>query len=99
MIITKKPVTLVEVKEIVKDLEDRQPIQDYLKTFTLLSKDKAEKLKDELLSLNSLRIKEEDIVKLIDFVPKDKEDVNKIFIDTSLGDEEINAILEITKKY
>ena len=99
MIITKKPVTLVEVKEIVKDMEDRQPIQDYLKTFTLLSKDKAEKLKDELLSLNSLRIKEEDIVKLIDFVPKDKEDVNKIFIDTSLGDEEINAILEITKKY
>jgi len=99
MIISKKSVTLAEVKEIVKDAEDKQPLQDYLKTFTKLTKDKSEKLKSDLLALNNLKIKEEEIIKIVDFLPKDKEDVNKIFINISLTDDETNAILEITSKY
>lgn len=99
MIHEKQALTLVEVKEIVDKLEERQEMKEYLKKFTKLSKDKANKLKEEITSLENLKIKEEHIIKLIDIVPKDSEDVNKIFSDTGLTEEETNAILEITKKY
>ncbi|MBU0466199.1 MAG: hypothetical protein KJ718_02665 [Nanoarchaeota archaeon] len=99
MIHSKNPLTLAEVQDIVKPLEERQEIKAYLKKFTKLSKDKALKLKEEIKSLGNMKIKEEHIVKLIDFLPKDAEDVNKIFIDTSLTEEETNAILEIVNKY
>ncbi|MBU0760078.1 MAG: hypothetical protein KJ600_01500 [Nanoarchaeota archaeon] len=99
MIHTKTPLTLVEVKEIVSKLEEKQELKAYLKKFTKLSKDKAEKLKEELAGLNNLKMKEEHVVKIIDFLPMDAEDLNKIFIDVSLTEEEINAIVEIVKKY
>ena len=90
---------LAEVKEIIKDAENKQSLQDYLKSFAKLTKDKSERLKLDLITLNNLKIKEEEIIKIVDFLPKDKEDINKIFVDTSLTDEETNAILEITSKY
>lgn len=96
---SKKPLTLAEVKEIVKGLEEKQEIKDYLKRFASLSKEKAMKLKEEIISLNNMRIKEENVIKIVDFLPKDAEDVNKIFVDTGLTEEETNAILEIVKKY
>ena len=99
MILEKKPVTMIDVKEIVKNLDEKQELKVYLKRFSKITKDKSEKLREEIQGLNNLKVKEEDIVKLIDFLPKDKEDVNKIFSDTNLTEEETNAILEIVKKY
>ncbi len=98
MILSKKPQTLAEVKDLVKDSENKL-LNDYLKAFSKTSLDKSEKLKAELTSLNNLKIKEEDIIKLIDFLPKDKEEVNKIIIDTTLSDDETNEILSICSKY
>ena len=98
MILSRKPITLAEVKNIVKDT-DNKPLNDYLKLFTKLSLDKSEKLNSELSSLNNLKLKEEDIIKLVDFVPKDKEEVNKIITDATLSEDETNAILSITTKY
>ncbi|MBS3077817.1 hypothetical protein J4233_06160 [Candidatus Pacearchaeota archaeon] len=99
---TKQFLTLAEVKEIVDKMEDgekNEEIKSYLKKFTKLSKKDAAKLKEELTALNNVKVREENIIKLVDIVPKDAEDVNKIFVDTSLTEEETNAILEITKKY
>ena len=98
MILSKKPVALAEVKDLAKDSENKELVE-YLKNFTKLTKDKAEKLKEEIRSLSNLKIKEEDIIKIADFLPKDKEEVNKIFIDTTISEDEANAILAITGKY
>ncbi|MBU0906978.1 MAG: hypothetical protein KKD18_03655 [Nanoarchaeota archaeon] len=95
----KQPLTLVEVKEIVDKMDEKQEMKEYLKNFTKLSKKDANKLKEEITSLGNVKIQEEHIIKLVDIVPKDAEDVSKIFSDTSLTEEETNAILEITKKY
>jgi DNA-directed RNA polymerase subunit F len=38
-------------------------------------------------------------VKIADFVPKTAEELNKIFTDVSLDEEECNKILEIVKDY
>ena len=95
----KQLVTLAEVKEIVDQLEEGEEMKSYLKKFTKLSKKDATKLKEELTALNNVKVREENIIKLVDIVPKDAEDVNKIFVDTGLTEEETNAILELTKKY
>ena len=99
MILNKTPITLVEVKEIVSKLEEKPELKAYLKKFTKLSKDKALKLKKEIQDLNNVKIKEENIVKIIDFVPTEAEELNKIFTEVSLSEEEINSMLNITKKY
>ncbi|MCA9485495.1 MAG: hypothetical protein KC506_01475 [Nanoarchaeota archaeon] len=99
MIHNKTPVTLAEAKEIVDKLEEKQEVKDYLKKFTKLKPDKAKALKEELIALDNIKIREEHLVKLVDFVPKDADDLHKVLPDASLTEEEINAILEITKKY
>lgn len=99
MIHSKTPVTLTEVKEIVDKLEEKEELKKYLKTFSNLKKDKSEKLKEEVQKLNNLKIKEEQVVKIVDFLPSNTEEVRKIFIDTGLTDEETNAIVDIVKKY
>ena len=99
MILSKTPVTMAEANEIIKKLEDKQPLQDYMKNFTKLTKDKAEKLRKEITDLNNMKIKEEQIIKIVDFLPTEKEELNKIVMDVTLSEEESNAILEITKRY
>jgi len=64
-----------------------------------LKKDKAENLAEDLRGLNNPKIKEDDIVKVIDFLPTQSEEVNKIFTDVSLSEDESNKIIEIVGKY
>lgn len=99
MIHAKKPVTLAEVKEIVKDMDEKDELKAYLKKFTKLSKDKADKLAEDIKSLNNPKIREEDVVKLVDFMPEEKEDLNKVLAESSLSEEETNAILGVITKY
>lgn len=99
MILEKTPVTMAEAKEIVAKLEEAEGLKAYFKKFTKLSKDKAEKLKKELEALNNPKLREEHFIKIVDFLPKDAEELNKIFPDVSLTEEETNAILEITRKH
>ncbi len=98
MIHARRPVTLAEVREIVEKLEEKQELKDYLKKFSKLTLEKSAKLKEELLSVNG-RFKEEDAVKIADFLPKEIEELRKIVLDTSLSEEEANAVLEIVRKY
>ncbi len=99
MILSKKPLTLAEAKEYAKDVTEDKPIHGYFKTFTKLSKDKAVKLKEEIMALNNAKIKEEEAVKVADVLPEDSEEVNKIFIETSLSEDEIKVVLDIVSKY
>jgi DNA-directed RNA polymerase subunit F len=99
MILSKKPTTIAEVNVLVPKGEEKKPIHDYLKKFSSLSKEEAFKLMEEIKSLNNPKLKEENIAKLADFLPKDLEDINKILIEAGLNEAESNAILAITKKY
>jgi DNA-directed RNA polymerase subunit F len=98
-VLNKTPLTLAQVNEQVKKLEDRKDLQSYLKKFSTLSSQKSESLVKDLSSLNNPKLKLSDIIKVSDFLPKDAEEVNKIFTDVSLSEEEINQVLDIVKKY
>lgn len=99
IILDKKPLSISEVKSQVSNLEEKKALEDYLKRFGNLKKDKAEKLAEDLRGLNNPKIKEDDIVKVIDFLPTQSEEVNKIFTDVSLSEDESNKIIEIVGKY
>ena len=99
MILSKRPLALAEVDSLVQKGEEKKPINDYLKKFVVLSKADSDKLLEELRALNNLKLKEENLIKIADFLPKDIEDVSKILNEVSLSEAESNAILEIVKKY
>lgn len=89
-----------EVEEIVKELPDdekKQEIELFLKKFLKTRLNQAKKIKEELENLDLIKMKRDHIVKIIDLLPEDASDLNKIFIDVSLNENEINKILEIVK--
>ncbi len=97
MILSKQPLTIADVKEYVKDLELTENLKAYLKEFSKISKDKSDKIRESIKALNNPKIKDEHSVKIIDFLPKDSEDINKILLNAGLNEEEARAILEIVK--
>ena len=99
MILEMTALNLAEVKELAGDLEEKRELKSYLKKFSKLSKTDAKKLSEEIKGIGNLKVKNEDIVKIVDFLPKQTEDLNKIFSDVSLDEKETNEILEIVKRY
>jgi DNA-directed RNA polymerase subunit F len=98
-LISKKPVTLGEAKSLIGNLEDRKVLNDYFKTFNHLSKEDAIKIAESVRNLNNLKIKEDEVIKIADFLPKSAEEVNKIFNGVGLTEEEISSIINLVKEY
>jgi len=98
-IISMKPVTLADVKEISGDLEAKSDLRDYLKEFSKLTKKQSDNVVETLRKMNNAKFKEEYIVKVADLIPKNAEGISKIFSDVSLDEKEINEILAVVKEY
>lgn len=83
------------------DVEDdkKKDIKGFFKKFIKLDGKEAKKLREELEKLEIIKIKTEHIVKIIDILPENSSELNKIFVDISLNEDETNKILEIIKKY
>lgn len=99
MIISLKPLSITEVQEYLPEEDEKKEVKDYIKKFANLDKEKATKLREALEGLNNAKIKDEYIVKIIDFLPRDSEDVHKIFSDVALDEKETTEILGIVKEY
>lgn len=94
-----KPITMAEVVDMVGTSEKSEEIRNFFKDFDILPIKKVKEMKEELRALDLLKLKEEHIVKIIDFAPKDASELNKVVIDLSLNPEEVGKILDVTKKY
>ena len=85
-IIEEKPLTLSEMKEKLAEIEKRdkglslkaQKTKDYLATYVPRVK-KVDDLKKALQDLQISRLKERNMVKLIDLKPKDIDEIRTIF--------------------
>ena len=100
MILDRTPLNLNEVEDLVKDLEEgekKEEIELFLKKFGKTKVHQAKKIKEELEKLDLLKLKREHIVKIVDLLPSDVSELNKIFIDVSLNEDETNKILETIK--
>lgn len=100
MILDRTPINMNEVAEIIADIDDspkKEEMEIYLKKFMKATPEQAKKIKEEMEALDSIKVKRDHIVKIVDLLPADASDLNKIFTDVSLNEEETNKILEIVK--
>ena len=100
MILDRTPLNLNEVEEILSELpesEKKQEMELFLKKFIKAKPAQAKKIKEELVKLDLMKLKSEHIIKIIDVFPETLSDLNKIFIDVSLNEDESKQILDIVK--
>lgn len=95
MINEMKALSMAESEKYVENEE----VKGFIKKFAKLKEKDAEKLRAELGALGNIKIREEHIAKIIDILPEDSVDINKIFSDISLDENEAAKILEIVKQY
>jgi len=96
MIKNNEPLSMAEsLKYIEKDSE----VSKFVKKFTKLSPKESKEFKRKLGDLGLMKLKISHIIKIIDLMPEDKEDLNKIFIGMSLDEDETKKILDIVKEF
>lgn len=99
MIKDQRPLAYAEVLELVGDGEKAKKVKEFIKLFYKLKPAEAKKLAEELSALDLMKLKEESIVNIVNFLPQDATDLIKILSDVSLDQEEITKILDVVKKY
>src|SRR3989338_7186360 len=99
MILNMRPVHLADVQELSGDLEAKPDLRDYLKEFSKLGKKQADALANSVRAIDSVKMREEFIIKIVDLLPRDSESISKIFNDVSLDEKETNEILAVVKEY
>ena len=96
MIKSNEPLSMAESKEFVeKDSE----IFKFIKNFVKLDIKDAKEFRKKLEGLELMKMKKLQIVKIIDLMPEDKEDLNKIFLGISLDEDETKKILDTVKSF
>ena len=102
MIKSSKLITLAETRELLKKIETdkAKAVSDFIRRFTKISAADALELKKALEACDIAKLKEEDMIKIINFMPTDAEDIRKIFVtsELSLDQDEITKVLNALKK-
>lgn len=98
MIKQRESLSMAEIGQYTKDNENVSELNKFIKKFSKLNLKKAKELRKELQSLDLMKLKSDQISKIIDILPEDGEDLNKIFTDVSLDEDEIQKILNTVKK-
>ena len=93
------PITMAEVVSLAGDSDKSESIKKFIKGFNKMDVRKALEMKAELKALDLIKLKDEHIVKIVDYVPTDVSELNKVVIEVSLDADEITKILDVTKKY
>ncbi len=93
------PLTYSEVVTLIGDGEKATKIKEFVKEFYDLKPEKAKALKEELIGLKLIKLRDENIVNIVNFLPSDASDLMKVLPGVSLDQEETSKILDVVKKY
>jgi len=100
MIQNNEPLSMTEAMEYAKkDLETGKEVVGFIKKFTKLKPAEVKKLKDKLKELDLIKLNEKNMCKLVDFLPENTEDLNKILVDVNLNEDETKKILDTIKEF
>jgi DNA-directed RNA polymerase subunit F len=97
MIQENKPLSMAESLGYVD--KENVELNGFIKKFTNLKIKDAVEMREKIEELALLKVKPKHISKVIDILPESSADLNKIFDDVSLDEDEANKILEIVKQY
>ncbi len=99
MIKNSEPLSMAEALEYIKqDGENESEIVGFINKFNKTTPKQAKELRKEIEGLNLIKMKPEYVVKIIDLLPENSEELNKIFVDVALDEDETKKILEAVKK-
>ncbi len=98
MIKNSEPLSMAEVLEYIKKGEETE-VAGFIKKFNKLKTKEAKELKQEIESLGIMKVRAEYLVKIMDLLPENAEELNKIFVDVSLDEDETKKILDTIKKF
>lgn len=106
--IEETPMTLVDVKEALQKIEERDKelsyrsnkAKEFLGLFVQISKEKKEELYKKLTGLKLIRLKEAHITKVIDFLPKTVEELKVILqaYPVSMPKKDMESIVAVVKE-
>ena len=99
MITKNNALSIAEISEFVKKDNLNEEFMKFIKNFAKLPAKQAKELRKNLEELELMKVKPEHLVKIVDLMPEDKEDLNKIFADTGLDEDETKKILDAVKKF
>ncbi|MFH1174894.1 MAG: hypothetical protein V1725_07190 [archaeon] len=108
-VLEEKPLGMSQVKELLKDIKKRDEeltfrgmkTEEYLQLFPVLKEKDAEELFAKLKKLNIPRLKDEYILKIIDILPRDANDVKNILTSYNLNisSEHITKIVDLVADF
>lgn len=99
MIKSQEPITMAEVAALAGETEKETKLKSFIAQFVKTTEKDAKAMKAELKSLELIKLKDEHIVKIVDFMPEDAADTIKALPGVALDQDEITKILDIVKKY
>jgi len=97
MIIKSDSLSASEVEEYLG--KDQDDLKSFLKKFTKLNVKQSKDFRRKLEELNLMKMSAGHISKIIDLFPENLEEINKIFTDVSLDENEANKIMDIVKQF
>ncbi len=101
MIKERTPLTLYEARELLESLKDsdrKKEIVEFISKFEKIDVKKAKKIKEEIEALDIIKLKNSDIIKIVDVMPENAIELNKVVMEASLDSDETNKIIETIKK-
>ena len=90
---------MAEVVAMAGDSEKGEAIKKFIKAFNKMPVEKAIEMRGELKALDLIKLKDLHIVKIVDFMPSDASELNKVVSDVSLDQEEVTKILDVVGKH
>lgn len=84
---------------IEKEKKAEKPIIEFIKKFVKITPKEAKELRKKLEALNIIKLNDMNISKIIDILPEKAEEINKIFVDISLDENETKRILDTIKEF
>tara|TARA_Y100000294_G_C8468384_1_gene301607 strand:+ start:270 stop:572 length:303 start_codon:yes stop_codon:yes gene_type:complete len=99
MIKNNQLLSIAEIGKYVKKDKDNEEFFKFMKNFVKLDAKQAKELRKKIEGLKLMKIRSEHLVKIIDLMPEDEEDLNKIFIDISLDKDEAKKVLDTVKEF
>lgn len=100
MIKNSEVLSMSEAIEYVKKTKDKEKdVTEFMKKFIKLNVEDAKELRKKIEGLGLMKVKTEHVAKIIDLIPENAGELNKIFIDISLDEDETKKILETIKEF
>jgi len=94
-IIKNNPISMGELLEYTESEE----LTNFIKKFTDFNQKKAKELRQKLESLDLMKMSPDYLVKIIDLMPDNQEELNKIFTGANLDENESKKILDTIKNF